>query len=221
MTNPNVAQNPTPRHWNEKAQTKSCAAKKIHSDPTNGLFFKEMQVLLFQLLEFLIFSSLMTMKLITVGVVLSVLSLFVPSSGSVFNREQPQAHSFNSTYRKVVRKHPYIKAQPEDTNQEPCYCIGYDCFSCPYGMFCSIDRSGCCPTPGCHGGCGDICVCPDYPICCYGEGTCPLIAPVCCDFQSGCCPLGTDCCGPTLCCNRMTEYCCVDSSGWNFYCGYC
>ena len=161
------------------------------------------------------------MGLITVGVILSVLSLFVPSSGSAFNREQPQAHSFNSTYRKVVRKHPYIKAQPEDTNQVPCFCIGSDCFFCPPGLFCSTNRRGCCPAPVCQVGCGDVCVCPDYPICCFGEGTCPLIAPVCCDDgQLSCCPLGTDCCGPRLCCNRATDYCCVDSK-WNYYCGQC
>ena len=164
------------------------------------------------------------MELITLGVVLFVLSLFVPSnsSGSVFYREQPKAHNFNSTYRKVVRKHPYIKAQPEDTNLELCYCLSHRevCFFCPDGLFCNTDGSGCCPFPGCHDKCGDLCVCPEYPVCCDGEGTCPVIAPVCCDLQPTCCPIGTDCCGSTLCCNKATEDCCQDSKG-NYYCGQC
>lgn len=179
-----------------------------------------MQVLIFQLLEFFNFSCLKIMEFITVGAVLFVLSLFLPSSESVSYREHAQVHNFNSTYRKVMPKHPYIKAQPEGTNQELCYCIGDVCFYCPDGLFCNIDESGCCPFPGCHDECGDLCVCPEFPSCCDDKGTCPITAPVCCDPLPFCCPVGTDCCGSTLCCNKATEDCCQDSEG-TYYCGQC
>lgn len=154
-------------------------------------------------------------------IIVILFGLCIQSFGCALSQVHRRVFNATENSPKVLPKHPYIKAlRPGDQNQELCYCVGSVCYYCPEGLYCNIDDSGCCPMPGCHDDCGELCVCPLYPTCCDDVSTCPIGFPVCCDNHLTCCPAGADCCGLTLCCNSTDEKCCQDSEG-NYYCGNC
>lgn len=106
----------------------------------------------------------------------------------------------------VGRLVPYVEQPAKNVKAgPPCYCVRRTCYFCPGNTYCTVDKAGCCPRPGCRNHChGRWCLCPGYPICCP-DGACPKNYPKCCGKV--CCKNDGNCCEGKHCCDAKSSCC--------------